>query len=217
MGLPVIATRIPGCVDAVREGETGLLVPARDAGALTAAIRTYLGDPKLRRQHGANGRHRALRDFDPCESLFQEYLRLLGERGCEEVVKSVCPNPDHLHSNAAKGARPSSRITTALTGSRLPFCCRGARHSAARRGATRLRSMATRDHSHRTPDACSRRPELPKRLREALADRRVPPASRHRRYRPDGVLGYGNALAQGRGRMCAGRRGDQGETGAKSV
>jgi len=40
MGLPVIATRIPGCVDAVREGETGLLVPARDAGALTAAIRT---------------------------------------------------------------------------------------------------------------------------------------------------------------------------------
>jgi glycosyltransferase involved in cell wall biosynthesis len=101
MGLPVIATRIPGCVDAVREGETGLLVPARDAGALTAAIRTYLGDPKLRRQHGANGRHRALRDFDPCEALFQEYLRLLGERGCEEVVKSVCPNPDHLHSNKA--------------------------------------------------------------------------------------------------------------------
>ena len=65
MELPVIATRIPGCVDAVRDGETGLLVPARDAGALTAAIRTYLGDPKLRRQHGANGRHRALRDFDP--------------------------------------------------------------------------------------------------------------------------------------------------------
>lgn len=85
----------------VREGETGLLVPARDAGALTAAIRTYLGDPKLRRQHGASGRHRALRDFDPemlREALFQEYLRLLGERGCEEVVKSVCPNPDHLHS-----------------------------------------------------------------------------------------------------------------------
>jgi glycosyltransferase involved in cell wall biosynthesis len=83
MELPVIATRIPGCVDAVRDGETGLLVPVRDAEALTAAIRIYLGDPELRREHSANGRHRALRDFDPemmREALFQEYLRLLGGR-----------------------------------------------------------------------------------------------------------------------------------------
>lgn len=83
MELPVIATRIPGCVDAVRDGETGLLVPVRDAEALTAAIRVYLGDPELRRRHGANGRHRARRDFDPemiREALFQEYLRLLGGR-----------------------------------------------------------------------------------------------------------------------------------------
>ena len=96
MELPVIATRIPGCVDAVRDGETGLLVPVRDAEALTAAIRIYLGDRKLRRQHGANGRHRALRDFDPekmREGLFQEYLRLLGERGCEEVMEHICRVP----------------------------------------------------------------------------------------------------------------------------
>jgi glycosyltransferase involved in cell wall biosynthesis len=81
MELPVIATPIPGCVDAVRDGETGLLVPVCDTEALTAAIRIYLGDPKLRRQHGANGRHRVLRDFDPGmmrEALCQEYLRLLG-------------------------------------------------------------------------------------------------------------------------------------------
>jgi len=94
MELPVIATRIPGCVDAVRDGETGLLVPVRDAEALTAAIRTYLGDPTLRRQHGVNGRRRALRDFDPemmRDALFQEYLRLLGERGCADVVKHVSP------------------------------------------------------------------------------------------------------------------------------
>jgi hypothetical protein len=87
--------------------------------------------------------------------------------------------------------RAPLRVVTASTGSRLPFCCRGARHSAARRGATRLRSMATRDRSHRTPDACSRPPELPKRLREALAARRVPSASRRRRYRPDGSLATG--------------------------
>ncbi len=92
MEVPVIATRIPGCVDAVRDGETGLLVPVRDAEALTVAIRRYLGDPTLRRQHGANGRDRALREFDPetmHDALFQEYLRLLGKRGFEEVVACV--------------------------------------------------------------------------------------------------------------------------------
>ncbi|MEX2220523.1 MAG: glycosyltransferase family 4 protein [Candidatus Rokuibacteriota bacterium] len=89
MEVPVIATRIPGCVDAVRHGETGLLVPVRDVEALTAAIRIYVGDPTLRRQHGASGRDRARREFDPGmmrEALFQEYLRLLGERGCDGVV-----------------------------------------------------------------------------------------------------------------------------------
>jgi glycosyltransferase involved in cell wall biosynthesis len=92
MELPVVATRIPGCVDAVREGETGLLVPARDADALTAAIRRYLDDPELRRRHGASGRRRARRDFDPArvrEALFQSYVRLLGRRGCDDVVARV--------------------------------------------------------------------------------------------------------------------------------
>jgi glycosyltransferase involved in cell wall biosynthesis len=65
MGLPVVATRIPGCVDAVQDGETGLLVPVRDAQALRAAIATYLGDPELRRRHGASGRRRVRRDFEP--------------------------------------------------------------------------------------------------------------------------------------------------------
>jgi glycosyltransferase involved in cell wall biosynthesis len=92
MGLPVVATRIPGCVDAVRDGETGLLVPVRDAQALTAAIATYLGDPELRRRHGASGRRRARHDFEPGrlrEALFQEYVRLLGWRGCDGVVAHV--------------------------------------------------------------------------------------------------------------------------------
>jgi glycosyltransferase involved in cell wall biosynthesis len=69
-------------------------VPVRDAEALTAAIRIYVADPTLRRQHGINGRQRALRDFDPQtmrEALFQEYLRLLVERGRGDVVNTVSP------------------------------------------------------------------------------------------------------------------------------
>ena len=55
MELPMVATRITGCVDAVVDGETGLLVPPRDANALADAIATYLASTELRRQHGRAG------------------------------------------------------------------------------------------------------------------------------------------------------------------
>jgi len=96
MEVPVVATRIPGCVDAVRDGETGLLVPVRDAAALTAAIRTYLADATLRGRHGAAGRRRAVRDFNPDvmrEALFREYLRLLGGRDRDGVVEHLGRGP----------------------------------------------------------------------------------------------------------------------------
>jgi glycosyltransferase involved in cell wall biosynthesis len=84
MGVPAVATRIPGCVDAVRDGETGTLVPARDAVALAEALRTYLRNGDLRRRHGEAGRARALRDFQPqalSEAVYREYIRLLaGQR-----------------------------------------------------------------------------------------------------------------------------------------
>jgi glycosyltransferase involved in cell wall biosynthesis len=64
MGLPVVATRIPGCIDAVAEGETGTLVPSRDPLALERAIRSYADDAALRSAHGSAGRARVLRDFD---------------------------------------------------------------------------------------------------------------------------------------------------------
>ena len=82
MERPVVATRIPGCVDAVADGETGTLVPAQDAGALADALRTYLVDPELRRRHGLAGRERVLRAFRQeviWEALHAEYLRLLNQ------------------------------------------------------------------------------------------------------------------------------------------
>jgi glycosyltransferase involved in cell wall biosynthesis len=83
MSVPVVASRIPGCVDAVQDGVTGTLVPARDADALAMAVRTYLRDSDLRVRHGRQGRERVLRDFNPKvmrDALCQEYERLLRER-----------------------------------------------------------------------------------------------------------------------------------------
>ena len=47
-GLPVIASDIPGVRDIVRDGETGLLVPAADARALAAALVRLRDDEPLR-------------------------------------------------------------------------------------------------------------------------------------------------------------------------
>lgn len=84
MRLPVVSTRVPGCVDAVVDEVTGLLVPARDARALADALTRYLDDPALGAAHGAAARARVLRDFDQrriWEALHGEYLALLAARG----------------------------------------------------------------------------------------------------------------------------------------
>ena len=53
---PVVATRVGGIPDIVREGETALLVEARDPSALAAAISVLLADPARRRAMGEAGR-----------------------------------------------------------------------------------------------------------------------------------------------------------------
>jgi glycosyltransferase involved in cell wall biosynthesis len=62
-GRPVVATGVGGLRDLVVDGETGILVPARDAAALRAALERLLADRELRRRLGAAGRERARERF----------------------------------------------------------------------------------------------------------------------------------------------------------
>jgi phosphatidylinositol alpha-1,6-mannosyltransferase len=55
-GIPVIGGRAGGIPDAVRDGETGLLVDSTDPGAVLAAVRSLLADPALRARLGQAGR-----------------------------------------------------------------------------------------------------------------------------------------------------------------
>src|SRR5881398_1281974 len=55
-GLPVVAGNSGGVPDAVREGETGFLVPAEDPAAFADAICRLLADAELARRVGAAGR-----------------------------------------------------------------------------------------------------------------------------------------------------------------
>jgi phosphatidylinositol alpha-1,6-mannosyltransferase len=59
-GKPVVAGNVGGALDAVDDGETGLLVDPRDTGALAQALTTLLLDPQLAARLGAGGRARAL-------------------------------------------------------------------------------------------------------------------------------------------------------------
>ena len=90
MGLPIVSTRIPGCVDSVIDGSTGLLVPPRDVEKLTEAIQKYLDDVELRRQHGQAGRQRVQHDFRPemiWEDLFRGYCDLVKKK---TAARSEC-------------------------------------------------------------------------------------------------------------------------------
>jgi glycosyltransferase involved in cell wall biosynthesis len=76
MRLPVIATRVPGCTDAVADGRTGLLVEPRDPESLAEAMRVYLKDGERRRTDGEAGRSRVLEQFAQeaiWAELFEEY------------------------------------------------------------------------------------------------------------------------------------------------
>ena len=64
MGLPIVATDIRGNRQVVADGVTGTLVPARDPGALTNALRDLAARPNRRRLFGTAARARAVQTFD---------------------------------------------------------------------------------------------------------------------------------------------------------
>lgn len=62
-GLPCVTTNVPGCREAVRDGDNGLLVPAKDAQALAVALEHLLSNPELAKKMGQRGRERLEQEF----------------------------------------------------------------------------------------------------------------------------------------------------------
>ncbi|HJS21865.1 MAG TPA: TIGR03088 family PEP-CTERM/XrtA system glycosyltransferase [Steroidobacteraceae bacterium] len=71
--LPVVATRVGGNVELVREGETGALCPVRDPQAMAAALLGYATQPELAQRHGAAARVVVERDF-ALARMVQDYV-----------------------------------------------------------------------------------------------------------------------------------------------
>ena len=77
-GRAVVTTDHPGCRDAIVPGETGLLVPPRDAEALAEAIATLLADGVRRRAMGRSGHRLAVLRFG-IESVIASHLAIYRE------------------------------------------------------------------------------------------------------------------------------------------
>jgi glycosyltransferase involved in cell wall biosynthesis len=63
-GLPVIATNIRGCREAVVHEQTGLIVPLRDSAALAEAVERLLENPRMTTAMGRVARKRAVELYD---------------------------------------------------------------------------------------------------------------------------------------------------------
>ena len=83
VALPVVATPVGGIPSSVAEGETGRLVPPRDADALANAILWMLEHPAEAREMGLRGRHLVETEFT-MEAMFAGtevvYDRILSRR-----------------------------------------------------------------------------------------------------------------------------------------
>ena len=64
IGLPVVATDIRGCREAVVHGKTGLIVPPKDGKALAGAVEHLLAYPEEASAMGHAGRERAVQLYD---------------------------------------------------------------------------------------------------------------------------------------------------------
>jgi glycosyltransferase involved in cell wall biosynthesis len=80
MGLPIVASDIPGCRQVIRSDDTGLLVPPADARALADALMGVRTNPDQARRRAEAARRDAVDRFDdagPVERIQAVYRELL--------------------------------------------------------------------------------------------------------------------------------------------
>ncbi len=82
-GVPAVATDIGGAGEILRDGVTGLVVPARDPGRLAAAVLSLLDDPEKAREMGRTGRRDVSLRFTPdrlATETLDVYRKVLASR-----------------------------------------------------------------------------------------------------------------------------------------
>lgn len=100
IGLPIVASDIPGCREIVRHEETALLFPPRDVEAMVQALRTALGDPAATRARARRAEQEVHARFDQdalSQRVWSVHDSLLRDGDAPELTPgyaSPSPAPD---------------------------------------------------------------------------------------------------------------------------
>jgi glycosyltransferase involved in cell wall biosynthesis len=97
-GLPVVSSDVGGIREAVTQGETGILVRAKDPMALGESLRQLITKPELRRRMGNAGRRRFLQSFT-IDKMVDDTLQVYREaitRNSVETRRKPLPRDDRL-------------------------------------------------------------------------------------------------------------------------
>jgi len=96
VGLPIVATRMGGVAELVEDGESGLLVPQRDPGALAEALGRLATDPELAARLRRGGLAKVRRIWDRGNNLGD-----LAELFNERIAAYEHEDLDHAREGAA--------------------------------------------------------------------------------------------------------------------
>lgn len=80
-GRAVITTDMPGCRDPIEDGRNGIIVPPRDVDALTAAMRSFIINPRQAAEMGRHSRAVAERVYD----VTRVNAMLIGHMGLDQA------------------------------------------------------------------------------------------------------------------------------------
>jgi glycosyltransferase involved in cell wall biosynthesis len=93
VGIPVVSTAVGGAPEVITDGQGGLLVPPRDAGAIVKAVEQLAEDPERRRQIAERGRALVRQRFT-ADQMTAAYHALYARR----LAGRPAPQPTRHHS-----------------------------------------------------------------------------------------------------------------------
>jgi colanic acid/amylovoran biosynthesis glycosyltransferase len=99
MGLPVVCTNHNGFPESILDGQSGFLVPERDADALSAKLAELIRSPKIWLQIGKKGRAFVEAEFDLSkrnDALVELYRRVAAQKAGAAVDASVEESSQNL-------------------------------------------------------------------------------------------------------------------------
>ena len=96
---PIVASSVGGIIDLVKNGDNGILVPARDSDALAEAISKLIRNKNLSQELGKNGKNKVYPEYDTSSMIKQ----------IEDMYESMLNNLVH-HTQQAVRRAESRRV-----------------------------------------------------------------------------------------------------------